>query len=265
MFYKLIKDLERPMLFDRSFRDFMFQGLDPKRRVTRYHREWRVSAPQEVEGYIFGKLGFLHPTVEARTVYDERTHDFVPREQRGEDVSFSHFVISLEDNLLAFELKPPQIRNHSFIGALQDFLREGHVPYETSPVPEPESFDDWVASVDRVTELTVTGVVPNPRTNRPRNLVDRLEAMRASRVTIKVLSSEDEGLNLDEQLLQQALGHVTSGYGSEKAKAMRNGKVVHYDSKSHVRTITIQGTEDDEPKEIHAEIRDVIIRVKAEL
>jgi hypothetical protein len=260
--YKVVKAAEQLMLFDRSFEEYMSQALNPDLVVSRYGRIWRLSAPRHQSGFIVGKLGFLHNTTAAKLGYDEKKHDFIPHDEPTEDVNFAHFVISEAKSLLAFEVRPPKIRPQSFVGAMQAMFRESGVPYRFTAVPEPRSFAAWRASVERVVDVSVTAVTPNPRTEQPKNLVDEMKSMGAVRTAIRATSGPDGGLNLEDPLLAQALGHVASGYGRERVKGIANGRTVVFDSQSHVQIVVIDGNADASSRQIVTQIITVTKRVK---
>jgi len=255
LFYKFAHVSERLLLFDRDLQTVLSDRLRPGAEVHRYGRRWLLAKPRNEPPYLFGKLGYVQAHQQLRLVYDTRLQDFVSERQSGEDVQFSHFVIRLNESLIAFEIKPPRIEKGSFIGALRQFVEGPNEPYELIPVSDPKSFAQWRRGVDRVEQLTVVAVPPNPSTSaRARELKEALRAMNATKLRLEVTSGAAGGLNTNQSLLRAGIHHAAEGYGKVRARGRRGDEEQVYETGSEVRTAQISESDDDTSEDIYAKI-----------
>ena len=133
-------------LFQRDFKTDIHEVINPEEKtVERYGRPWRFSQPKIYNEYLFGKLGYIASGMETKPFYDEKQHDFI---QQTIDTPLTNFVlwtIDLSKQILAFEIKPPDIKYQSFRGAFERFLaKRPDLSLEIEDFVETSKFIAWV-------------------------------------------------------------------------------------------------------------------------
>jgi hypothetical protein len=235
-FAKLTRREQR--VWDHSFGDDLRAALDPDNVVTRYDRSWRVSQTVTGDGFIAGKFGFVGASEAESGYYDELVHDFVVAQVQREQAPFSHFVVDLATEILAFEERPPEIRLQSFVGAFSKLVAEASPPFEIDVLTDPETYQAWADSVDRVKSLKAVLSRPNP------GYVDTVEVLEraleeAEATTVELLaksSATDDGLNKDTPWFVGALDQVSShGQGKLIATGTRNSVTVRWESQRRTK------------------------------
>jgi hypothetical protein len=184
--------------------------------VERYGRQWRIGQTQRVGSHIVGRIGFQGqgPTTE---LWDDSLADF-----RREVLTEGHstpFAVRRSDLRTAFQLRPGIIERTTFCSNLQALLNAAQNAYKWRVEPERTavSWPDWLARVDRITQLRVKVVRPNPHYEQD-EIEALLEQARANAATI-ALKAQEQGLSLtDSELIAQALDHAEAGYGEWTAE-----------------------------------------------
>lgn len=242
-------------LLDESLSDQLRRALDPDVIVDWWSREWRLGRPTWQDGVALGKFGYVQPAKRPRNLYDEEVHDFVSVEDPNDQVGFVHFVVDSDHRILAFEVKPPRMTAPNIANAFQQLLRQTDVQFRIDAVLNEPTFEAWRAKVDRVTSIRVRANRPNPRSARPKTLLRRLASTGADQIELAATTSSERGLNLDDDLLSHAVGHITSGYGSLTAMGVHGTRVIRFSSKRAAVTVVVHvGVEDDD--EIYRLIQD---------
>lgn len=239
-----IKNLSQGDLFSENLQDDLKHALDPKFKVERYKRIWRVSKFVQCQDCLCGKLGFSRSRLTEETFYDEKESDFVTLEKDSSEGAVSCFVLFTppseeQENeqekrqdyaLLAFEERPPDIYRQSFIGAFNKFLSGSGTAYEIESVRYRIDFITWLEQMDRIIEFSGTFHRPNPRwrprTEQVREMIDQTRAD-----TIKLAAkaeSHGQGLNIEESILGGIVVHSQEGYGDYSAKGIRGRSGFYY-------------------------------------
>lgn len=237
-------------LLDNDFPSDLLVALDPTIRVHRYNREWRLSKPEQSGPFIVGKLGFERPARREEVHYDEEAQDFVVESAPSEQGNFSYYVIEGRKQVLAFELRPPDIYAKSFLGALQKILSQSHPRFEIDLLSDVHSFEAWLESVDTVTRFFASLKPPNPSSSRrAREVRSLMDETDAERISIEATSSEEGGgLTIKNTLLEAAADHAAEGNGRFRLSALKGGARRFFDSSNQLLTGQIEvSANDDEP------------------
>ena len=195
--------------FQRDFETDIQEVIDPEEKtVKRYGRPWRFSQPKISNGYLLGKLGYIASGTETKPFYDEQHHDFV---QQTIDTPLTNFVLwalDLSKQILAFEIKPPDIKYHSFRGAFKGFLmKRPELGLEIEDFLETSTFLAWANEVKRVTSFKATLRLPNPNWSKvPISIQDFLRKTKADRGQIELIKElRENNCNISE--LEQIIKH----------------------------------------------------------
>lgn len=211
--------------------------IDPEKTVTRYGRPWRFSQPTIVENHLLGKLGFIASGKETRPFYDEEKHDFVPQTIDTPLTNFSLYVIDLLNQILAFEIKPPDIKYQSFRGAFEKFLAQRpDATLEIEDFLETSKFIAWVNEVERITLFKATLRVPNPNWSKhPDRIVDYLKNTNADKAKIELtkLKGSTDSLNTKQTIIEDAVTYGEDGYSDVFAHGEKEQRVVTFDSRKN--------------------------------
>lgn len=169
---------------------------------------------RESDGFFTGRIGFeeLRPTER----WSPGKVDFeVTQMVNGQT---SPFAIEVRTLRMAFQLRSGTIRTTTFTEAFRSLIKaQLGIDWTISPLAEGESWDEWRARVERITELHVTVREPNPTYNfdEPRELIEGANAKWLSFVA-QAKPEDVRGLNV-EGWLSGVLSHATD-YGHTSAK-----------------------------------------------
>jgi hypothetical protein len=142
------------------FPDAIRQSLAPGTSYWRYTRLWRMGQWQELDGLLYGRIGFEAPAM--TEVWNDEIADFEEAAFHGGTTA--PFVIDLSDQRVAFQVRPGVIRPTTFTGALQALLNTTSVLARWRVHPDTYEVDwpTWLRSVDRVLQLRIRVERPNP-------------------------------------------------------------------------------------------------------
>lgn len=118
------RDPSQLALVHDHFEDELRRALDPDRQADYYGRVWRLSQPQIDGPYFSGKLGFARGARAEEVHYDESVHDWIEEEAPSRQGNFSHYVIHIPSQIVAFEEKGDELSRRSFLNALGRFPRD---------------------------------------------------------------------------------------------------------------------------------------------
>ncbi len=259
---RVLRDENAPVsFFEEDFRDALLKALNPEVSVERYSRHWRLSQPLHEGAWVTGRLGFLDPTVTSGIDYSEDTRDFVEIEEQHRGGTFSNFAIHIPSQYIIFELKPKpnEILPNSFVNALKAILSKDILARLTAEmVFDSGKLDEWLGSVDKVTQIKIDLRRPNPDfSDRPDSVKQILENTNAAKVRIEARSGDD-GLEVqDSDLHEYAEYAEEEGYGSIKATGDRAGKTARFESIRHVPQERIDTDEGEERSSILEKIKQV--------
>jgi hypothetical protein len=193
-------------------------ALVPGTAVQRYSRMWHLGQVRLEDGIVFGHLGY--ESASGADIWDEAALDF--QEVQVPAGVAAPFGIRLADLLLVFQIRTPDIRVTSFIGALQAILREAtlnedwHIETARQRVP----FETWRASVERVTRLRFSLEPPNPNYEGRPDIERLIEGAKVAAATVE-LRAPDGSVDTDADIVRQLLDHVERGYGDALAVGER--------------------------------------------
>jgi hypothetical protein len=200
-----------------SAADLLVEALQPGNSTERYNRLWRLGRTYVEDRVVFGRLGFERSG--AADLWNEEKRDFIETEVPGGVAA--PFALSLDNFLLVFQTRSQDIRVTSFIGAMQGILRDatGDPTWRIESARHPTSFQEWRASVSRVSRLHFNVVPPNPNYQGRPDVRRLIEELRLSAASLDLRSDED--IDTDADLVGQLLDHVERGYGTATAVGER--------------------------------------------
>ena len=251
-FAKITRQPQR-RLFDTDFHHDLLAALIPAQHVTRYHRDWRFSRPTEIgTDFITGKLGFVRRAPTAATTYDDAIQDFVTTQALADEGSFTMYAVDTNREVVAFEDRPPDIRRQSFVGAFRALLDENDFPAAVEPLTDPNDFDRWAASVDRVVRVRAVVHSPNPEWHAGAELVRRIvQESAAERAEVVAVARPDTGLDARAPWIDGALQQVAEhGQGKVSATGVARGIKTTWESWTRLRTSTIHENETTTPQQV---------------
>lgn len=197
-----------------SYADALDDALTPGKSVLRYNRLWRLPQHSIESGWISGRIGFEYPNSSVG-VWDDQQKDY--RSIRPAQVT--RYMIDVASHRVAFELKSSTIKPWTFQGNFQALLNEESIyqwRVELEDLTQP-TWDEWVESVSRVTDLRVRMERPNPR--YPGKEIEHLfEDAKLSAATLAVQGDDVE--LTESELLVEAIRHAHRGYGRITAKGV---------------------------------------------
>ena len=192
-------------------------ALIPGTPVTRYNRVWRLTQWHEERAVCTGRIGF-----EARDAVSEnwnaerqdfvRTHPLL-----GQTTTYA---VNMNTMRVAFQLRGTDIRVQTFRGAFIAILRATsryRWVLDLEGVAQ-DSWEDWVAKVERIVKLDFQLVRPNPRFNK-RVLQDLFSDTKSA--AVEIILEDPEGFDVESsEFIMAALDHVERGYGTYEAKGI---------------------------------------------
>lgn len=196
------------------FRHALNQSWVPGIQVTRYTRTWKLSRRIETDKDLWaGYLGFINEGELSTLNWDEEIKDFI----RGEASSgiVVPFLISDTHRIVSFQLFPGKVRPKTVTSNLQALLNaEGTHTWKVSPVSLLKSFEQWRATVDRVSMINTHLTYPNPDWEDRDTLKQIMDGFRGQKTRITARADEQESIDTDSDLFRQVMDHVLRGYGS---------------------------------------------------
>jgi hypothetical protein len=199
--------------------------LVPGASVERYSRTWRIGHTAREDDRLLGRIGFEG---ERQTfIWNDESKDFLPGPSPNGLVV--PFVINLNSLRVVFQVRPPTIRARSFTGALEGILRHAtDQDWRVEPVTHQMSFEDWRATVTKVTRMYFLAERPNPNwEGRPEleGLMRRLGDLDSAGFVF----SAENGINTNDELAVELVDHVyRRDYGRGSAAGPReiDGRII---------------------------------------
>ncbi len=249
-------------LLDHDWSEDLLAALDPDRTTVRYNRRWRLSQPEVRDGYVQGQLGFVRPSAVESVDYNEAEHRYQVEAGWAVAGSFTHFVIDLGSQLMAFEERPPDIRRQSFLGAFKSLMDSSATPFDLELVSDPRSLDAWLSDVETVTRFHATIHPPNPEWR------DRVEEVRqivtstnADPLTIEAKSDpgqDGRGLNIKETVLEGVADHAAAGNGRYRLTGLKASSRRFFDSARRLVTGEFHLSADDWEDTIYERLKSTL-------
>jgi hypothetical protein len=256
------RDAAQLTLMHDTFPAMLERALDPDWVVSYYGRDWRLAQPRFANDRVWGKLGFARRSRTAAVEYDEEHHDWITQESPARQGNYSHFVIDLESQYIAFEEKGVDITHKSFLNAMGQFLMRAGL--EVNLLSDANTFETWLANVDRVTRFYVSLKAPNPGFSRRAAETRRItEEIAAERLSIEATS--EGGLNVSNTLLEGAAETAALGNGSFKATGFAGQARRFFDSAKKYLTGVIEVSDEDSSDTIQAKIDGLLHELAPEL
>lgn len=254
-------------LFQRDFKTDIQEVINPEEKtVERYGRPWRFSQPKTSNDYLSGKLGYIASGTETKPFYDEEHHDFV---QQTVDTPLTNFVLwtlDLSKQILAFEIKPPDIKYQSFRGAFNGFImKRSELGFEIEDFLETSTFLAWANEVKRVTLFKAKLRLPNPNWSKvPTSIQDFIRKTEADRGTIELIKDRDsaDSLNTKDTIIEDAVTYAEYGYSDIYARGEKGERTFdsRRDSPSDQTDVDKEITETEKEKIIKDMLEKFIVR-----
>ena len=258
---RVARRLGNASLFEQTFMQDVVRAASPQLRVTRYSRTWRLSRPQlRGQSLLEGKLGFERLAAQDVTTYDEALEDFVTQLTPSEQGSFSHYVLDLERQYMAFEERPPAIRRQSFVGAFNALLNQSDNNLELSLVADEQSFAQWVESVERLQSFRAWLLLPNPIW-KPEVQAIRgiMESTNAKEGEVSVLAhGEGPGLDANAPLIDGTVAYSVDGNARFSAVGEVGGLRRQYSSDRHALDGSVVESKEDSSEVIWGRLLGVL-------
>lgn len=210
-------------LFQRDFKTDIQEVINPdEKTVERYGRPWRFSQPEISNDYLSGKLGFIASGTATAPFYDEERHDFIQQTIDTPLTNFALWTLDLSKQILAFEIKPPDIKYQSFRGAFKGFLmKRPELGLVIEDFLETSTFLAWANEVKRVVYFKATLRLPNPNWSKvPKSIQDVLRKTEADKGKIELSKSKDStgSLNINDTIIEDAITYGEYGYSDIYAR-----------------------------------------------
>lgn len=238
-------------LFQSNFDIDVQEVLSPGKIITRYGRPWRLSKPKTHDGYLVGKFGFMLSGPETRVDYDEQIQGFTEQTVDSRQSTFVFWVIDLLKQVLAFEVKPPDIKYQSFKGAFEGILAERpDIGLTLEGFVQTSKFIAWVKSMERVISFKASLRAPNPDYSKhPKFIQQLLEDTNADRARLELTKLKDSTDSLEtKKTIKDVVEYGEVGYSSIVARGLQKEKVKVFDSRKRIpseRLDISKGADDD--------------------
>ncbi|MGA7705250.1 MAG: hypothetical protein WB998_10190 [Solirubrobacteraceae bacterium] len=222
------RDQVRLFAVHEEFPKAIVAALNPDRRQTYYGRIWRPSQPvvDESSNLLFCKLGWAKPAQAEEVDYIESEHDWVTLHAPAKTGNYSHFVVNLTSQLVAYEERG-DISRQAFLNALSLFVTD--MGYEVEPVSDTAEFEAWLDDMDQVTRFYVTLKRPNPSYGkRARETREIAGQINAERLSVEAVSKDN--VNVRDTFLEGAAETAALGNGQYKATGIKAGAKRFFDS-----------------------------------
>lgn len=221
-YFKVGRELQST-IFQHDFETDIQEVINPdEKSVERYGRPWRFSQPKISNGYLYGKLGYVASGTETKPFYDEDRHDFIRQIIDTPLTNFVLWTLSFSEQILAFEIKPPDIKYQSFRGAFKGFLmKRPELGLVIEDFLEKSTFKAWANEVKRVTLFKATLRLPNPNWSKVpigiQNIIRKTEADKGKIELVKNKDSADS-LNTNDTIIEDAVTYGEYGYSDIYAR-----------------------------------------------
>ena len=241
-----------PSLFGSPTESALLDSLVPGTRITRYGRIWRMAQYRRENELVQGRIGF--ETESSVEQWNESTKDFSAQTMTAGRTS--PFAIDVGTSRVAFQLRGATIRTTTFTENLRALMDVSSV-YKWSVEPEHEvlPWDEWLTSVELVTELNIRLRPANPHgdfDDIQAILVDTNAA--ALNIIAKSKAESPQGIKIDDAFIAHALGHARQGYGSYKAKGQTPaGQITKWDPRGEGKPVSVRQGIDPATKEIQGQ------------
>ncbi|MDN4474331.1 hypothetical protein QQX09_00525 [Demequina sp. SYSU T00192] len=182
--------------------------------ITRHGRTWKITkVVEETDDYYYGRIGFLVPGQAETLDFDLEAKDFVHGEAPSGRVV--PFILRKTDGLITYQLIPGVVRETTFTGALQALLNAPGSPYEWKilGLARQSDYSEWRASVKRIVAFEFRMQRPNPHYGGRPYVEKMVEGTHAEYVKISARARENDGLDDQSEIFQQALDHTIRNYG----------------------------------------------------
>ncbi|HEV2809616.1 MAG TPA: hypothetical protein VGV93_04355 [Acidimicrobiales bacterium] len=206
------------------------EALKPGLPVSRYGRDWRLGGLRRDGSMFTGRIGFERARGR-NELWDEERQDFFQSVLR--EGATSPFALNADSMIVAFQLRSsPQIKRTSFTGAFQAILREGSQQddWDVAPLTKETTLDEFVQRVEVVHVFKARLLRPNPDFRNRDRVEQLIEGTNAN--LLDIAAQNDDGIELDDATVQQAIAHADDGHGHYLAKGKEHGNEVTFDSRT---------------------------------
>lgn len=202
-------------LFDPGIAQALRESWRPGASVTRYGRRWHLTKiVSETNDLEIGRIGFVADDELSTLQFDPETNDFVFGEAPSGVVV--PFAIRKSDGAIAYQLRPGIVREKTFTGALEGLLSSTSSVnvWSIESYVDQRDFPQWLSDYPHVTRMDVTLDRPNPNYHGRQWLESAVEGVHTESLRLVAKAIEGDALETDSELFQQAVDHVSEGYGN---------------------------------------------------
>lgn len=213
--------LEQTGLFQDELAEALVQSWRPSATVNRYGRRWHLARMHgESKGVVVGRIGFVNEANVTTTFFDQNIGDFISEVVPSGVVV--PFAVRLNDGVTVYQLRPGLVRENSFTGALEALLNASGREYQWAvhPAGRYATWEQWRSEVERITAFNIRVDRPNPHYDDDFLIEDAVEGLRTKYLKLVAAARDDDGLDAEHDLFQQALDHVTREYGRAAVKGV---------------------------------------------
>ena len=201
-----------------TFPDALRESWETAESVTRYRREWNLTAPSEVRPGIWGgEIGFEREGSLSRLYFNTETRKF-HHEALSSGVAVP-FIIDIDQGMVSFQITPPTIRVMSVTTNLQALLNQPELfrwsitPLSATALP---NYQAWRDTVHYVTKFEARQLHPPNPSYVGRELLGHI----MEEVDVEAMSlilQNKQGINDEADIAAQILLHSEMGYGTVTA------------------------------------------------
>jgi len=214
------------------------------------NRIWRsggVELDREAR-VVTGKLGWHPAEEEAVTDYDEDAEDWVTSIEAPHGRVVLPFAFDGDTRILAV-LRMGRSRAITIGGVFEKILTENEcqlmkptTEWSVEPILDRREFNEWLESMDIVSEVEFVAKLPNPTPNDAyKDVFKRMEDRRATRLIENFHSNRPTGLQnvQDDPEFRQAEAMASEGFATLKGVGERDNRKTRYNQNEKVRRATI--------------------------
>jgi hypothetical protein len=191
----------------------LMESWIPGATTIRYGRRWYLSRVLKEEGDLrFGRIGFIRKGILPTVFFDDTSKDFIHGGASSGVVI--PFAMSVATGKVAHQVRSGDVAESAFTAALRALLNANPSGYAWSvdSLVETTEYNDWRQRVDRVVGFDFRLERPNPHYHGDEIAERIIESLRLECARLTGVEREDS--------FQQALDHVTRGYGRVNLRAV---------------------------------------------
>jgi hypothetical protein len=247
------------------------------RSGRRYQREWRIGNKRVVSDGLSGMVGWSRQGEVLANIYDEASQSWQDRVVSAEQSAVAPFAFTSSHRFLGV-LRHPSFNEVTIAYVFTEMLNRGEqrrddpaVQWAVEPVGDRADFDEWLDSMDSVTELRFVFRRPNPDAEEAfADLFGRLDLLKAEQIAERITPSDKTaGLDKDgireDRVTQGFLAAAMLAFGYVVGRGYRAGRKASYDQRDSAlreRVANVDSTWDGAANDVLQAVRRVDRRRK---